>query len=304
MTAQIRTPLVSIALCTYNGESYINQQIESLLAQTYPNFEIIIVDDNSTDGTLAACEFYKNKDGRIRLLKNEVNIGFNKNFKTAISACTGEFVAPCDQDDIWHPDKIKKLIESIGDQDLSYSDSELIDESGNPLNCRISTLRRMYQGKNPLAFLLTNCISGHAMLARKSLLLSIEIPDELYYDWWIAIAACSRNGIAYVDEPLVMFRRHSAASSGIASKNFDGSVSVSDFLNEKKSILSWIVQLNGRSSHDAKRMLESLSDKEKIKSKLILAATFTKNIWAIFYIHSKNPVGLMKKTHKLIFKRK
>ena len=300
MAAQIRTPLVSIALCTYNGKKYLEEQILSIINQKYRNLEIIICDDFSSDGTIDILKKFTEADARVRLHINSENIGFNKNFKKCISLCNSELIAPCDQDDIWYPEKIQILVDSIGDKDLTYCDSALIDETGKSLNCRISTLRRMYRGKNPLAFLLTNCISGHAMLVRKSLLSSIEIPEGLYYDWWIAIAACSRNGISYIDKPLVMFRRHSAASSGIASKNFDGSVPVSDFMNEKKNILSWIKQLNGRSSHDAKRILESLESKEKIKSKLVLIAFFAKNISAIFYIHSKRPISLMKKIQKFI----
>lgn len=303
MARAIRTPLVSIALCTYNGEKYLKEQISSIINQKYRNLEIIICDDFSSDGTIDILKKFTEADARIRLHINSENIGFNKNFKKCISLCNGELIAPCDQDDIWRPEKIQILVDSIGDKDLTYCDSAVIDKTGNPLNCRISTFRRMYQGKNPLAFLLTNCISGHAMMVRKSLLSSIEIPEGLYYDWWIAIAACSRKGLAYVDEPLVMFRRHSAASSGIASKNFDESISASDFINEKKNILSWIVRLNGRSSHDAKRMLEYLASKEKINSKIVLAITFTKNIWAILYIHSKNPIGLIKKTRKFVFSR-
>lgn len=302
MVAQIKPPLVSIALCTYNGERYINQQIESLLAQTYPNIEIIIIDDNSTDGTLAVSEFYKKKDDRIRLLINEVNLGFNKNFKTAISACTGEFVAPCDQDDIWHPDKIERLVEAIRDQDLSYSDSELIDEAGNPINCRISTLRRMYSGRNPLAFLLTNCISGHAMLVRKNLLSTIDIPEDLYYDWWIAIAACARNGIGYVDRPLVKFRRHQGAASGVGISGNESSIEVSDFLNQKTRIIRWIADQNGRSAPDAKSILNLLPDIHTTKAKFKLFYFFIKNIKAILYIPSKQPISLTKKLFKFFFK--
>src|SRR5215468_9284257 len=92
-------PLVSIALCTYNGEKFLQKQLDSLLEQTYPNIEIIAVDDASTDNTwrilMNSAKRYSNK---LKLYKNEKNLGYSLNFERAIKLCRGDFIALSDQD--------------------------------------------------------------------------------------------------------------------------------------------------------------------------------------------------------------
>ena len=85
--------LISIAMCTYNGERFLNEQISSILEQTYRNFELVIVDDNSKDNTINIIKEYQSKDNRIKLFQNNKNIGFLKNFEKAISLCRGDFIA-------------------------------------------------------------------------------------------------------------------------------------------------------------------------------------------------------------------
>src|ERR1700748_3070750 len=96
-----KQPLVSVAMCTYNGEKYIRQQLDSILNQTWRNLEIVIVDDGSSDDTFAIISEYAEKDSRIKCFKNEVNLGFNKNFEHAVELTTGDYIAISDQDDIW-----------------------------------------------------------------------------------------------------------------------------------------------------------------------------------------------------------
>ena len=87
--------LVSIALCTYNGEAYIKEQLDSLIDQTYPNCEIIIVDDCSKDGTVGILKQYADKYPQIKLHINGENLGYTKNFEKAINLCNGDYVALC-----------------------------------------------------------------------------------------------------------------------------------------------------------------------------------------------------------------
>ena len=123
--------LVSIAMCTYNGEKYIEEQIESILNQSYKNLEIIICDDNSTDNTTKLIESYIKVDSRIKIFRNKQNLGFIKNFEKAISLCNGEYIALSDQDDIWKLNKIELYLKKIKDNILIYSDLDMIDENGN-----------------------------------------------------------------------------------------------------------------------------------------------------------------------------
>ena len=94
-------PLVSIAICTYNGERFLKKQIDSLLNQGYSNIEIIAVDDRSTDRTWDMLQEYAQKDKRVQTYQNEKNLGYARNFEKAITLCKGDFIALADQDDIW-----------------------------------------------------------------------------------------------------------------------------------------------------------------------------------------------------------
>lgn len=210
------TPLVSIALCTYNGERFLATQLDSLLAQDHARLEIIVFDDASTDGTFALLQAYAAADSRFRLFRNETNIGHRRNFEQALAACTGDFIAPCDQDDIWMPDKISALLRFVGYCSAVYCDSLLIDESGRSLGIRVSQRLHRYSGRDPAVFLFFNCASGHAMLLkRETVRRALPFPDIEAYDWWLAFVATSMEGIGYLDRVLVHYRRHAAAVTNL-----------------------------------------------------------------------------------------
>ena len=203
--------LVSIALCTYNGSRFLAQQLDSLLAQTYANFEIVVVDDASTDDTAAILENYARLDPRIRIGVNPANVGFAQNFDRALARCRGTFIAPCDQDDVWLPEKISALVAAIDGHALAYCDSTLVDEQGRPTGQRMSDIVPMLSTDDPVAFAFGNCVSGHAMLFRRELMeLTRPVPAEFFYDWWIAAVAASAGGIVYVAQSLVLYRQHGA----------------------------------------------------------------------------------------------
>jgi glycosyltransferase involved in cell wall biosynthesis len=161
-------PLISIVLCCYNGQRFIKQQIDSLLNQTYPNIEIIISDDGSTDGTVQILQEFRSEQ-RIQLFFQSTNLGSSQNFEFAVGKTHGDFVAFSDQDDIWLPNKVEKLYSAIGDSYLVYCDSELVNENGDKLNKKISDLRRMYAGSETAGFILFNVVWGHAMMISREL---------------------------------------------------------------------------------------------------------------------------------------
>ena len=215
--------LISIALCTYNGAKYLRAQLDSLLAQSHGAFEIVAVDDCSTDATFSILQEYEARDPRVRAFANESNLGFRKNFERAMSLCRGEFVAPCDQDDVWAPDKLRTLLDAIGDHPLAYCDSELIDGRGASLEVAMSDIFAMVSTSDPVAFAHGNCVSGHAMLFRRELVArALPCPDCFFHDWWIAAVAASAGGIVYCDARLVKYRNHGT--------------NVTDVLGERKTV--------------------------------------------------------------------
>ncbi len=202
-------PLISVALCTYNGEQYLREQLDSLLAQTYQNIEIIAVDDASTDGTVALLQECAARDPRLHVIVNPENMGLRKNFERAMSACNGSFIAPCDQDDVWLPDKLAALIEVIGDRAAAYCDSEFVDEHLCPLHDAMSCHATPLSTDDPAMFAAGNFVSGHAMLFRRDILSrALPIPDAFYYDWWLAAVSASAGGVVACRRQLVRYRLH------------------------------------------------------------------------------------------------
>ncbi|MGD9842920.1 MAG: glycosyltransferase [Steroidobacteraceae bacterium] len=201
--------LISIPLCTYNGVAFLRQQMDSLLQQTHVHFEIVAVDDCSDDTTVQLLHDYARRDARIRVVVQPENLGFRRNFEYALQLCVGDYIAPCDQDDIWVPEKLAVLLRNIGSRALIYCDSVLVDAEGNSLGIRMSDKWPMRNLSSPLNFVMTNCVSGHAMLFRRELLQqALPIPAVFFHDWWLAALAATAEGVAYWPEVLVRYRQH------------------------------------------------------------------------------------------------
>lgn len=111
MDTNVTQPKVSVHICTYNRSHLIWRAIESVITQTYSNFEILIIDDASTDDTEHVVVAYTKKDARIRYIKNDVNLGITENRNKALSLTTADFVAVLDSDDYWTSNS--KLVEQI-----------------------------------------------------------------------------------------------------------------------------------------------------------------------------------------------
>lgn len=206
------SPLISIAMATYNGEKFLKKQLDSIYTQTYTNIEVVVTDDCSNDRTVDILKEYKEKYG-LRYFVNEQNLSFVKNFEKAISLCKGEYIALSDQDDIWLPTKIQELITHIGDNLLIHSDAYLIDESDNIFsNSYQDYSRKMVHPLSLVDTIINGYITGCTSMFSKHLLKDImPFPPNLYvHDKWIACNAFYYNKIVYYDKPLVQYRQHSS----------------------------------------------------------------------------------------------
>lgn len=209
-------PLVSVALCTYNGEIFLEEQLESLLLQTYTNLEIVVVDDCSGDKTMEILSTNHNRSNKLRIYQNQGNLGYTKNFEKAISLCQGEYIALCDQDDIWELDKIKLLVQNIKDNVLIYHNSQFITQQGHIINRKMSDLVNFYTGDKPEAFIFFNCISSHAILFRKELIdYLFPFPEAGFHDAWIGYVACNLGPLSLFNECLVKYRQHHHSATDI-----------------------------------------------------------------------------------------
>ncbi|WP_443936971.1 glycosyltransferase family 2 protein [Pedobacter sp. MW01-1-1] len=207
--------LISIALCTYNGERYLSEQLKSILSQDYPFLEIVIVDDASKDGTQNILKSFKERFPQIKLHFNESNLGFNSNFNKAMSLCSGDFISIADQDDIWLPNKISKMITNIGSDLLLYHDSEYIDKKGGKTGKSTSSHHRFVKGYCAENLLYFNCVSGHTVLLRRELLdITPPFDNNLYYDWILAYTAACTGRLNFIIDKLVLHRKHPESSTG------------------------------------------------------------------------------------------
>ncbi|NBC56698.1 MAG: glycosyltransferase [Bacteroidetes bacterium] len=285
-------PLVSIVLCTFNGEKFIKEQIESILSQTYTNFELIICDDNSTDSTAYILEGYAQKDDRIKLLMNNKKLGYIKNFEKGIAQTRGEYIALSDQDDIWNNDKILKLQTNIKDNCLIYSDSLIVNRHLKPLGKKMSTKKNMISTDNVLSFCLENSVSGHALMFKKSLLNNLfPFPPQVPHDWWISFNAALIGKVKYLDETLVQYRIH---NNNALVRNLNRKSKFNKI--EKKQIRIHTFYKKIPENHPGKQLVYDLNTvyhSLSIKSKLKKTSIFLKHKKMLFAIKKKKGFTLV-----------
>jgi glycosyltransferase involved in cell wall biosynthesis len=220
---------VDILLATYNGQEYLREQLNSILNQTFKNFNLIISDDNSTDKTYEILKEYEKKDGRIKLFKQEKNSGVVNNFEFLLENVTNEFFMFADQDDIWKENKIEKSLEKLKSEsaDLVYTDLEIVNEKLDVIYPSYWKYKGIYRKikkfNNYEALYLNNFITGCTILARSENISKIlPLPKTTKYvlhDYWTALMISQVGKIAYVEEPTIMYRQHKNNNIGSKKKS-------------------------------------------------------------------------------------
>ncbi|WP_143960774.1 glycosyltransferase family 2 protein [Litoribacter populi] len=237
-------PLVSIAVCTYNGGKYLTRQLDTLVNQTYPNLEIVVLDDGSTDTTWGILKEYESNYTFFTAIQNPENLGYVKNFEKALGICNGDYIALSDQDDLWALDKIEKQMAAIGDHLLVYHDSHFIDEKDEDLEKGMTDIINLYHGSDPEPFLLFNCVSGHSMLIKRELLdYALPFQKGYFHDHWLAYVAANVGSIGYIDERLVHYRQHTESNTDILNlrkKNRNKRYHSNRDINKLQKELSWL----------------------------------------------------------------
>ncbi len=208
--------MVSIVLATYNGETYLTKQLQSLFNQTYGNIEIVAVDDCSTDKTVEILQAYASCHPNMKVYVNDVNLGFIKNFEKGCSLSTGDLIALCDQDDYWDRTKIEKMAGAIGDHSIIYCDSIICDENLQPTGTKISDLVNFRSWNNCLQLTVFCRIYAHAMIFKRSFFKKavpflVVIPP----DWWLPYLSTFYGGMKYFPEPLILYRQHPGNVTGV-----------------------------------------------------------------------------------------
>ena len=212
--------MISIAMATYNGEKYLREQLDSILAQTIQDFELIVCDDCSTDSTARILREYERNDSRIKIFVNEENLGFKKNFEKVIGLCSGDYIALSDQDDIWLPEHLEILKNKIGDKLLICGDDVVIDENGLDTGEFLSSrLNFDLEGNYDLLFRIicnSTVFSGHSCLYSKALIeRTLPFPEQcMSHDGWISTCASVLESAIFIPNVVSKYRIHGKNVSG------------------------------------------------------------------------------------------
>lgn len=220
---------ISIAMCTYNAEKFLREQMESLFSQTMIPDEIIICDDLSSDETVNIINDFDSKyPNIIKLTINDLNLGVYKNFEKAISLCTGDIIFCCDHDDVWKNEKIEKFVEKFNenpDATLVFSNAAVVFEKPEnylyPL-WKSESITDSEHGTSSFKTLVYQggSIAGCCMAFRKDFIqVFFPFPNEIYHDDWLATCNVILGKIVFIDEELIYYRQHGNNVVGIIRGN-------------------------------------------------------------------------------------
>ncbi|CAH8282811.1 hypothetical protein EV196_101661 [Mariniflexile fucanivorans] len=200
-------PLVSIITPLFNSEAFISETINSVINQTYKNWELLLIDDCSTDKTIEIAHQFVLKFPNIKLIKNDKNLGAAITRNKGIEASQGTYIAFLDGDDVWKPEKLEKQIAYMQAEncDVCFSGYEQIDEAGKPLNKLIKALPELTYQK----YLKSNYIGNLTGIYNATVLGKIKAPDlRKRQDWLLWLAAIKKSGkpAKSIEESLAYYR--------------------------------------------------------------------------------------------------
>ena len=217
---------ISVALGTHNGERFVGEQIASILSQTRPVDEIVLSDDASSDRTIeiveAAVAAHRELRGvapELVVLRNDPALRVTKNFEQALRHATGDLVALCDQDDVWHPTRIARLASKFDDPNVLFvfSNARQVGAEGEYLGHDLFEAIAMNPHERGLVesgrvfeqFMRRNLATGATVMLRRSLVdAATPFPETWLHDEWLAVVAAAFDGVRKHDEALTDYRQH------------------------------------------------------------------------------------------------
>lgn len=251
---------IDILLATYNGERFLKEQLDSILNQTYKNIRLVISDDCSKDNTREILKEYANKDSRVEIHFQDVNLGYIRNFEYLLKQVKNDIYMLSDQDDIWLEEKVQKTLETLKIQkaDMVFGDLEVVDKNLKTiypsfgdfmlLNDKI----RKYVSSYRLNYLY-NCVTGCTVMSKKKFIEKIlPIPAATKYvahDHWMGLMVSLNGKMAYMEEKYIKYRQHGDNEIGTnkISHKFRKLDQVRElFINVKLGVFGTYVENNER----------------------------------------------------------
>lgn len=267
----IKNKKIDILMATYNGEKYLSEQIDSIVGQTYQNWNLLIRDDNSSDGTLQILEKYEKLDRRIKILRdNRGNLGIVKNFEELLKNSESELIMFSDQDDIWLENKLEvylKTIEKVGLKNiLIHSDAILFSED------KTNILKETFISKKAIRKGLKNVFFNY-FVQGATILISKEIKnfilpftEEVYlHDRYIHLISELFFERIFIKESLIYYRQHS--NNQIGAKNTLKKLLSKRYFDKKDYELIKVIYKNYSNilPNDKKKLIEEYFEITDIK---------------------------------------
>lgn len=233
---------ISVAMATYNGEKYIEEQLNSIIEQTVKVDEIVISDDGSMDNTLSIVQSIRSKTSDICfiILTNSTTHGVVNNFESALKHCTGDYIFLADQDDIWNAEKVERVVDVFfmnPDAHLVFHDAELIDKdrnklhgtfnkdiNGQVLNADENEIIKICKSKYLEYTISKNIANGMVMCVSNWLKnQAIPFPNKFpFHDWWFVFLSIKYDSCYYLNSVLGQYRLH--GNNTVGNKAYKGSV--------------------------------------------------------------------------------
>lgn len=236
MIGSNRLMRVSVVLCTFNGERYLSQQLESLLSQTRLPEQIVILDDLSRDNSWAILERFADRATSCGILVdlrlNPENLGYVRNFEYALNLADGEVIFLCDQDDVWNADKIERItseFEARPSLRLIHTDAELVDENGLAIGCGLfealelskREINDVHENRAFDVLIRRSIATGATMAIRRELLDdALPFPDHWVHDEWLAVVASLLSGMDCLESRFIDYRQHAFNQIGVSRRSF------------------------------------------------------------------------------------
>ncbi|MDR0921034.1 MAG: glycosyltransferase family 2 protein [Lactobacillales bacterium] len=209
---------LAILLSTYNGEQFLREQIDSILAQTLQNWTLYIRDDGSSDGTVAIIREYTKAHENIHFFneQRQENVGVIRSFLGLLKGVEADYYCFCDQDDVWFPEKVQVTLEKMltlpkEAPNLVYTDLEVVDEHLVRLFPSMIRKQSDHPNLDLLSEITENTVTGCTMMINEALKkkATSNATSIIMHDWWFALIAAAFGNLVYLDQPTVYYRQHS-----------------------------------------------------------------------------------------------
>ena len=221
---------ISVALCTYNGERFLPEQLASIEKQTRLPDELVVCDDRSTDQTVAIVrQFAASVSFPVKIVQNAATLGSTRNFEQAIRLCEGDLIALSDQDDIWYPNRLERSEQEFRadpQAGLVFSDADVIDEQSH-LQGETLWRRLGFVGERKQALLAGRLVvlAKHRFVTGATVMFRAALRDRFLpiaagwiHDEWITLIAAAVSDLRPIDQPLIRYRIHGSQQVGFQNK--------------------------------------------------------------------------------------